>query len=66
MWTRSQQSFDGYANADDAIAAASRLEMRGDWTGSIDLYRRAGERWPEHTTYVQNCIDRITKKQSFA
>ena len=66
IWTHRQQSIDEYANGEDAIAAALRLEMRGDWTGSIDLYRRAGERWPEHTTYVQNCIDRITKKQSFA
>ncbi|MHB8956744.1 MAG: hypothetical protein ACYC4U_27600 [Pirellulaceae bacterium] len=64
IWKRGQHSFDGYANADDAIAAASRLEMSGDWTASIGLYRRAAERWPEHTAYAQHCIDRITEKQS--
>jgi len=64
--TRCQQSFDSYANADDAIAAASRLEMRGDWIASIDLYRRAAERWPQHATYNQNCIDRVSQKQSLA
>ena len=63
---RRHESFDSYSNADDAIAAASRLEMLGDWTDSIDLYRFAAERWPEQRKYVQRCIDRIAEKQLLA
>ena len=59
-----QQSFADYGNPDDAIAAASRLDMSGDWNASIELYRLASERWPEHTEYIQNCIERVTAKQS--
>jgi hypothetical protein len=66
IWKRRHESFDGYSNADDAIAAASRLEMLGDWTDSIDLYRFAAERWPEQREYVQRCIDRIAEKQLLA
>ncbi|MBI1314127.1 hypothetical protein GC176_22765 [bacterium] len=66
MWNRGRRSCGEYENAEDAISVASKLEMLGDWTASIDLYRYAAERWPEHTRYVQNCIDRVTEKQSLA
>lgn len=66
MWKHWQHSFDEYANAEDAIAAALRLEVRGDWDASIDLYRHAVERWPEHCEYVHRCIDRIAEKQRLA
>jgi hypothetical protein len=66
LWQHCQHSIGGYANADDAIAAASRLEMCGDWNASIDLYRNAAERWPEHSEYAQRCIARVTDKQSLA
>jgi hypothetical protein len=62
----SRCSSGDFDNADDTIAAASRLEMCGDWAAAIDLYRRAAERWPEHTHYVQNCIGRVAEKQSMA
>jgi hypothetical protein len=65
-WKRGTRSFADYENADDAIAAASKLEMRGDWTASIDMYRRAAERWPEHSEYIRHCIERVTEKQSLA
>lgn len=55
---------EDYDNPDDAIAAASKLEMRGDWTASINLYRHAVQRWPECGEYVQHCIDRVSEKQS--
>lgn len=66
MWKDGRDSYDDYANADDAIAAASKLEMRGEWGASIDLYRYAAERWPEHSDYAQRCIDCVTNKQALA
>lgn len=53
-----------FDNPDDALAAASKLDSRGDWTASLDLYRHAAERWPEHKEYIQRCIDRVTEKQA--
>lgn len=66
MREHGRHSYDDYANADDAIAAASNLEMRGDWEASINLYRHAAERWPEHSEYAQRCIDCVKNKQSLA
>jgi len=59
-----RHSFDDYTNADDAMAAASKLEMCGDWQASVNLYRYAAEHWPEHGEYAQRCIARVTNKQS--
>jgi len=66
MWIRVWRCHDEYENADDAIVAASKLEMCGNWNASIDLYRQAAQRWPEHTGYVQRCIARVNEKQSLA
>lgn len=55
----SEISFD---NADDAIAAASKLNANGSWDASIAAYRAAGERWPEHATYIENCIADVQRK----
>lgn len=55
-----------YDDADDAMAAASRLDSLGDWDAALSLYRSVAERWPEHSTYVTNCIADITQKQSAA
>jgi len=65
-WRVGPQSFDDYDNPDDAIAAASRLDTNGDWSASIDLYRHAADRWPEHAEYIQQCIKRVAEKQSLA
>lgn len=65
-WKRHQPSFDDYDSPDDALAAASRLNMLGDWDASINLYRHTAQRWPEHTEYIQHCIDQVTEKQSLA
>ena len=59
-----RRPFAEFRNPEDAIAAASQLEMSGDWADSIDLYRRAAERWPEHWGYAQCCIERVTHKRS--
>ena len=53
---------DATDNADDAIAAASKLDTLGDWHQSIAAYRVAAERWPEHATYINNCIGDIQRK----
>jgi len=45
-----------YANADDAIAAASKLDMLGDWDEAIVLYQYAATQWPEHAGYVKECM----------
>jgi len=66
IWSVRPRSFDYYDNPDDAIADASRLDSCGDWNASIDLYRRAAERWPEHTEYIQQCINSVAAKQSLA
>lgn len=59
-----ERSQDGYDNADDALAAVSKLDRNGDWDAAISLYRLAADRWPEHTTYIDNCINDIMKKQT--
>jgi len=52
-----------YANADDAIAAASKLDMLGDWDEAIVLYQYAATQWPGHAGYVQECIKVINDKR---
>jgi hypothetical protein len=49
-------------NADDAIAAASKLDAIGEWHASIAAYRVAAERWPEHAAYIGNCIASVQRK----
>ena len=61
-----RRSYDDYDNPEDAIAAALRLDMRGEWTSSIILYRDAARRWPEHAAYINRCIDQIAQKQQLA
>ena len=65
-WMVLHRSFDDYDNPDDAIAAARKLDWRGDWTASINLYRRIAERWPEQAEYMQQCIDGVAEKRSLA
>ena len=49
-------------NADDAIDAATKLDKLGDWDGAIVAYRTVSVRWPEHTTYIANCIANVQRK----
>jgi len=49
-------------NVDDAIDAASKLDKLGDWHAAIDAYRGIADRWPEHATYVANCIADVKRK----
>lgn len=53
-------------DADDAMAHAAHLDTMGDWDAAISAYREAANRWPEHSTYIGNCIAEITRKQSAA
>jgi hypothetical protein len=59
--SQSEAEFD---NADDALAAAFRLDMDGDWEAAIALYAKAAEEWPEQSLYARECIKRIEEKQS--
>jgi hypothetical protein len=52
-----------YENADDALAAASRLDTLGDWDEAIAQYRYAATRWPEHSAYVDACVIAINDKK---
>jgi len=55
---------DVYTNAEDALAAASRLDQFGEWDKAILLYENAAHRWPEQKGYVVECMKRIKEKQS--
>lgn len=60
--TTTNRTPDEIASADDAIAAASKLDTIGEWHASITAYRAAAERWPEHATYIDNCIADVQRK----
>lgn len=62
--TVQQQVPSSFDDPEDAIAAAARLDLLGDWESSAALYRSVAERWPKHGTYVANCLSEIQKKQS--
>ena len=49
-------------NADDAIDAAKKLDQMGEWDAAISAYRTISDRWPEHTTYIANCIAVVQRK----
>jgi hypothetical protein len=55
-----------YTNADDALAAASRLDMLGDWDEAIELYQYAATQWPEHGDYIRECVKIIEGKKAAA
>jgi len=63
--TRMMKAVD-YSNPDDAIAAASKLEARGEWDAAVELYRQVAERWPERGEYVRQCIEVMVEKQTLA
>ena len=60
-----KQSVD-YSNADDALAAASRLDTLGDWDQALALYQTSAQRWPEHQAYIERCVEQINEKRSRA
>lgn len=49
-------------NADEAMDAAFELEKVGDWDAAIAAYRKIADRWPEHATYITNCITGVQCK----
>jgi hypothetical protein len=52
-----------YASADDAIAAASRLDSIGELDAAIELLQTVVERWPDYRAYAVNCISAIERKR---
>lgn len=49
-------------HAEDAIDAASNLDRSGEWEAAISAYRAIADRWPEHATYINNCIADVQRK----
>jgi hypothetical protein len=54
---------DAYSNADDALTAAAKLDMLGDWDEAINLYGYAAAQWPEHKSYANECVKVIVGKK---
>jgi hypothetical protein len=61
--TLAERPVQEYTNADDALAAAAKLDMLGDWDEAIALYQSAAARWPEHGAYVTECMKSIDRKK---
>jgi len=61
--TASWKQFDQCQNAEDALLAACRLDILGKWEEATSAYRISAERWPEHRTYIERCIDKIEQKR---
>jgi hypothetical protein len=59
-----EQRPESYDDPEDAMAAASRLDSLGDWSAASKLYQSIGERWPEHSEYVGNCLADVRRKQA--
>ena len=59
-------SIDDCHSVEDALAAASKMDMRGDWKDAIALYHRIAERWPEHLPYSTKCINAINEKRQLS
>ena len=54
---------DDFTNADDQIAAASRLESLGDFDAARRLLTDASSRWPGHDDYIRNMMTEIDRKR---
>jgi hypothetical protein len=61
-----ERPVQGYENAEDALAAASQLDMLGDWDEAIVLYQYAARCWPEHGEYINACVNTINDKKAAA
>ncbi len=55
-----------YIDPNEAIAAAVRLDMLGDWEAAIALFETAAQNWPEHQRSIERCIRYIHQKQALA
>lgn len=51
-----------YDNAEDAMAAASRLDLMGDWDDAAALYEYVAKRWPQHADYAMNSLSALREK----
>jgi hypothetical protein len=61
--TLSQINAGEYDNADDAMAAAAKLDQIGEWDSAERLYLLCIDRWPEHAAYAKRCLDAIREKR---
>jgi hypothetical protein len=61
-----QRSAENFTTADDALAAAARLDQLGEWDAATALYQKASEQWPENRDYIAQCINQIKHKQGLA
>ncbi len=59
-------NIDDFHNPEDALAAASKMDMHGDWNEAIELYHCIVERWPEHMPYITECVEAINDKQKLS
>ena len=57
---------DEYDNAEDAMAAASKLDALGNWDAAAAIYEDVAERWPDHAAYIQECLNTIQEKRTLA
>ena len=62
--TVAERPANSYDNADDALAAAARLDKLGDWEAALEIYQDAAQRWPEHGDYIESCVTAIREKQT--
>lgn len=58
------EKIEHFATAEDAFAAATRLERRGEWSDAINLINAAVTRWPVHGKYAAKCVASIKEKQA--
>lgn len=53
-----------YTNCEQALAAASNLDQRGEWDAAIALYQHIAQQWPQQREYVSACLKAIKEKQA--
>ncbi len=63
---RRQRSFEDFDDPEDTLAAAARLERRGDWSAAMGMYRDIAEKWPDQAAYAERCQAELAEKQSAA
>ena len=53
-----------YANLEEVLAAAFRLDMDGKWHEAVAIYVEVARRWPEHKQYALERIRQVEEKRS--
>ena len=55
-----------YTSAEDAMAAARRLDALGEWEAAIRHYQSIATIWPEHARYAETCLEEARQKIALA